>query len=448
MERDTTHPHIFKPKPLVSFYWLIWLLRGMLVGLVIGPAMYLLSRMIYQIGVVRTEHPLIMIFMPFGAAATAWLFKKTGAYLRGGTNLAIEKINERILAAIKVSNRPFHNESVPQKGAVLTPKIIPLMYANTAISHLVGASCGKEGAGIQIGTGIASAMDWLEQKLRHMLGRPAEPSDRIDINGIWLITGAGAAFGALFNAPMAGTWFGIQFASPRVTRTEAFLPCTAGSFTASIISQALGNKPISLGVPMESVEFGLVPLIVVCLAGVLFGLLSLLFCTTAQVFKHFFTKLTNNMLLRSLFSSLATLLATGILYFATGSTAYNGLSASLFSNAAAGETTWIDPVAKLLLTALSISAGFSGGEIIPLMVIGATTGSLLAQVFSLPVSTMTVLGAIGTLSGGTKLPLVCFLLSLELFGFSNAALVFTTCMFGCICSGRSGIYPSQKDPFA
>lgn len=450
MKEGKAHTQVqsLSPKPLISFNWLLWLVRGILVGLVIGPVMYLLVSMIHHASEFRTGHPALLLLIPAGAVTTAWLFQKTGAYLRQGTNLAIEKINERILASLRVSNIPFSNHRQTTKGVALSPKVIPLMFINTAITHLTGASGGKEGAGVQIGTAIAGVMNWIEQKLRAKIGRPAEKSDRLDITGIWLITGAGAAFGALFNAPMAGTWFGLRFASPRITRTEAFLPCMAGSFTASIISKALGNQPIALDGPMESVAFGLSPLLLVCMAGVIFGLLSLVFCTVVQIFKHFIAKLSQNYLLRALYSSLMLLACTGIIYLVTGSFDYNGLSLSLFTAAAQGHTTWLAPLAKLLLTALTITAGFSGGEIIPLMVIGATTGSLLAPLFGLPVSMMTVFGAIGTLSGGTKLPLVCFLLSLELFGFENPTLLFAVCIFGCICSGRTGIYESQRDPLA
>lgn len=444
-EGRTTAAHHLSPRPLISFNWLHWLIRGIVVGLVIGPAMYLLVLMIHEVSDFRYGHPVMLLFIPLGAVTTAWLFQKTGAYLRQGTNLAIERINERILSSIRVSNIPFQNQA-HAKGVGLSPKVIPLMFVNTAITHLVGASGGKEGAGVQIGTGIASVMDWLEHKIRSLLGIAAEETDRMDITGIWLITGAGAAFGALFNAPMAGTWFGLQFASPRVTRTEAFLPCMAGSFTASLISEALGNQPIALEGALESIPFGLKPLLLVCMSGVLFGLLSLLFCTVVQVFKHFMMRLSKNYILRALYSSLLLLAAIGIFYLITGTFAYNGMSLALFSAAGQGKTGWIDPIAKLLLTALTISAGFSGGEIIPLMVIGATTGSLLAPVFGIPVSLMTVFGAIGTLSGGTKLPMVCFLLSIELFGFANPRLLFAVCVFGCICSGRTGIYQSQRDP--
>ncbi len=440
-------PKTISPKPLISFNWLQWLIRGILVGLVIGPVMFLLVSMIHVVGEFRKGHPLLLLLIPVGAVTTAWLFQRTGAYLRHGTNLAIEKINERILSSLRVSNIPFSHQG-HAKGVSLTPKVVPLMFVNTAITHLTGASGGKEGAGVQIGTAIASVMDWLEQKLRTLIGRSADKSDRMDITGIWLITGAGAAFGALFNAPMAGTWFGLQFSSPKITRTEAFLPCMAGSFTASIISEALGNQPIALEGPMESVAFGLTPLLLVCMSGVVFGLLSLLFCTITQIFKHLIAKLSRNYMLRALYASLLLLACTGGLYLVTGTFAYNGLSLSLFTAAAQGQTGWIDPLAKLFLTALTITAGFSGGEIIPLMVIGATTGSVLAPVFGLPVSMMTVFGAVGTLSGGTKLPLVCFLLSLELFGFENPTLLFSVCVFGCICSGRTGIYESQSDPLA
>ena len=97
-----------------------------------------------------------------------------------------------------------------------------------------------------------------------------------------------------------------------------------------------------------------------------------------------------------------------------------------------------------MLVFLSISAGFTGGEVVPLLVTGGTFGYSFASVLGLDASAFAVLGAIGMLSGGSNLPLACFALGLELFGYSEPILLFLAVAFSFIASGRESIYQHQK----
>ncbi len=426
-----------------TWNWLLWLIRGTLVGVCVGPLMFLLSSMIHWATALREANPFMLLFIPVGGVLTSLLFHWSGAHLRHGTNLAIERINFR-----RLTSSPKESGDTDDLHVPISPKIIPLMFVNTAMTHLSGASGGKEDAGVQIGTTIAGIFDWMEARMLAFFGHPRSLLSHADQTRIWMVTGAGAAFAGLFNAPMAGTWFGVQFASPKITRTEAFLPSLAGSFSASLISQWLGNHPISLPVPMEIVQFNAVVLLKLCLAGFIFGLLSRFVAFMVHGCKHLMRRTSDKQVLRSLYASLALLAATGLLFLLTGTFKYNGLSLGLFAAASEGSVAWYDPLGKILLTALTIAAGFSGGEIIPLMVIGGTTGSLLAPLFGLPPIMMTIFGAMGTLSGATKLPMVCFLLCMELFGTGNVTLMFATCMISFISSGRESIYESQSDPIS
>ena len=80
----------------------------------------------------------------------------------------------------------------------------------------------------------------------------------------------------------------------------------------------------------------------------------------------------------------------------------------------------------------------------PLLVTGGTFGYVLASVLSLPTPAFTALGAIGMLSGGTNLPLVCFALGLELFGYTEPVLLFVTVAVAFMASGTKSIYQHQR----
>ena len=112
-----------------------------------------------------------------------------------------------------------------------------------------------------------------------------------------------------------------------------------------------------------------------------------------------------------------------------------------------GNANDIDDLIKLIMVAFTFAAGFAGGEVVPLLIIGAGFGLTFANIFSLTPAPWAVLGAVGMLSGGTNLPLVCFALGLELFGYSEPAILFLVSSIAFISSGKSGIYAHQIKPY-
>ena len=61
-----------------------------------------------------------------------------------------------------------------------------------------------------------------------------------------------------------------------------------------------------------------------------------------------------------------------VLFLCLGMAPYAGLSEWMVGAAFRGETTLVDPVAKLGMTALTVGAGLQGGEVTPLFGIGAS----------------------------------------------------------------------------
>ena len=139
------------------------------------------------------------------------------------------------------------------------------------------------------------------------------------------------------------------------------------------------------------------------------------------------------------------MLLFAIIAAATGSFSYSGLSIDLLYRAIDGRGVPLYAfMLKAVLVFLSIAAGFVGGEVVPLLVTGSTFGFAFASVFGLETGPYAVLGAIGMLTGGTNLPLVCFALGLELFGYGEPALLFMTVAIAYLSSGNSGIYHHQR----
>jgi H+/Cl- antiporter ClcA len=98
----------------------------------------------------------------------------------------------------------------------------------------------------------------------------------------------------------------------------------------------------------------------------------------------------------------------------------------------------------LLLTAITLSTGFKGGEVTPLFFIGATLGNALATISGAPVDLFAGLGFIAVFAGATNTPLACTLMGIELFGAENVLYYAVVCFTAYYFSGHSGIYGSQR----
>lgn len=417
---------------------LAWTIRAVLLGLVIGPVITLLNLLIQTATQIRGAHPFLILCIPLGALATTFLYQKIGPYLKEGGSLMFDLINEGIMDIAHPTTIAYEGDRATQSGRLST-KMAPLLLANTFITHLVGASGGKEGVGVQLGASLGSYL----YRLEYVLFKERKLAQQ---TGIWLISGAGAAFGALFNAPIAGTMFGMQFSNPRVNRTEALLPCLVSSYTACLVSQALGIHTLQpvVALPMT---LDLKNLFVLALLGILFGFLGRLFCHLTHLTKSALNKITTNIYLRPLVSSAILLALSLVVYALYGSFEHNGLSLNLIINAGKSITNPLTPLYKLLLTMFTIGSGFVGGEFVPIMVIGSAFAVQLAGYLAIPASTMAMFGALGMLSGCTKLPLACFMLGLELFGYyANPIALFLVCCFAYLASGRRSIYEHQIVP--
>jgi len=407
--------------------------RGIALGFVVGAAMWALSAVILHITSFRVSHPFLLLCLPVGAITIAWLYQTLGPYLRSGTAQVIELINQGLLA---ISSPTSHSNDKEAAGYI-SSKMVPLLFLSTIISHFVGASTGKEGVGVQIGASMGNYISRIEDALLPKRFEDHDPRNA----GIWMICGAGAAFGALFNAPVAGTLFGLQFSSPQVNRSEAYIPSLTASFTACYVAKHLLHaETLSPGLS-EAVNLNPLLFVRLFILALCMGLFCKVFIRLVDLYKTWLSQKFASVWKKTLFSSSLLLIGTFAFGRCIGDYRLNGLSASLIGQ----QTAWYIPLGKLILTMLSIGSGFVGGEVIPMMVLGSTSACLFASSFGIPVSAMACFGALGMLSAATKLPLACFMLGLEVFGYANPAALFFVCMVSYSVSGIKGIYEKQGE---
>ena len=140
------------------------------------------------------------------------------------------------------------------------------------------------------------------------------------------------------------------------------------------------------------------------------------------------------------------------LVFLIGNTDYIGLGViasreggvSILTAFEPGGAQWYSWALKLLLTAITLAAGFKGGEVTPLFFIGATLGNTLARALNAPVDLFAALGFLAVFAAATNTPLACTIMGVELFGADHFVYFAIACFVAYAFSGHTGIYGSQR----
>ena len=101
-------------------------------------------------------------------------------------------------------------------------------------------------------------------------------------------------------------------------------------------------------------------------------------------------------------------------------------------------------VLKIVFTAITIGAGFKGGEIVPTFFIGATFGCVLGKLIGMPAGFGAAIGMISMFCGVLNCPVASLILSIELFGSKGFILFAIASGVSYMLSGYYGLYSSQK----
>lgn len=361
----------------------------------------------------QTGNPWLLYLLSVAGIVIAWAYAGFGKAAAGGNNLLLDQIH----AADEVNRVPL--------------RMMPLVLVATILTHLFGGSAGREGSAVQMGGAIAG---WLARIL--------------DVSAahlrIMLICGISGGFSGVFGTPLAGAVFGMEVLAIGGLRYEALIPCLISAALADLMVRDVlhvhhGIYPVASGFP----DLTLRTFLVVAVAGVAFGLTSLLFAESTARVEQTARRLVPNPMLRAFLGGCLVIAIT----LALGTRMYNGLSLPLLSEAFhGGEIPAFAFLFKLILTTVTLGVGFKGGEVTPLFVIGATLGVALAGPLGLPADTLAALGFVAVFAAAANTPLACIIMGLEIFGFGGSAVI----LFGiavCIAytiSGDHGIYHSQR----
>ena len=386
-----------------------WGLLGLLMGILGGWLGAFFHHTLHYVTHLRAEHTWLIFLLPLGGLLTVGIYKLVLKGRNRGTNEIIDAI--------------LHGEPV-------NPLIAPVIFLATAITHLFGGSAGREGAALQLGGSVAS-------KLGKLLRLPENERT------VLIMSGMSAVFAGLFGTPLTATLFTMEFASVGTIFSPALLPCYLAAFTASRVSLAWGVHPETYMLA-EAVQFTATTNWQVLVLAMSVGILGIAMCFTLHEAEHLAAKHLPNPWVRIALGGGVILVLTLLV----GDHRYNGAGMDMALGAVAGQANWYDFLMKLLFTAVTLAAGFKGGEIVPTFCIGATFGCALGSLIGLDPGIAAALGLVGLFCCVTNSPIASLILSVEMFGSTNLYLFAFVCVICFVLSGNWGLYASQIIEFS
>ena len=383
-----------------------WILLAVLIGVIVGAAGSSFDYLLKKAEELRLLYPWLLYFLPAGGLIIVFLYRISGLERDRGTNTLLNVVHHQ-------------DEDVP---AVLAPVI----YVSSLITHLFGGSAGREGAALQIGGSIGNTLG----RIFHM-----EEGDR----KLLVMSGMSAAFSAVFGTPLAAAIFPMEMISVGIMQYSALLPCIFASLAANRFAGYMGLLPESFFI-REMPLFSLVNIGKVIILGVLCAGLSVVFCLALRQAGGLYRRCFENPYLRIVVGGLLVVALT----LALGTRMYCGAGSGVIALAIAGECVPPSFFLKIIFTALTLGAGYKGGEIVPSFFVGATFGCLFGHLAGISPSLGAAAGMLAMFCGVTNCPITSMLIGFELFGFGGGAkFLIIAIVISYMFSGYGGLYHDQ-----
>lgn len=386
--------------------YVLWCLLGIITGLICGLCGVVFSKSVSFVTNIRSQNDWILYLLPIAGLFSVGIYKLCRVKNIGTTN---------VFDAVRTE------QNLPQLLA-------PAIFCGTCISHLFGASAGREGAALQIGGGVANTLTRifkLDEDSRH----------------VTVMCGMAALFSAVFGTPLAACIFVLEVIMTSLC-ISSVIPVLISSIIAYIVSQlfhvhaerfTIGSLPkISVSLLWKSAIITAVCIVV-----------AYVFCKGLNLGKTFAKKIFKNEFLRIAVGGIIIVALTLLV----GNRDYNGGGIDIIERVFEGSVKHEAFALKIIFTVICVACGYKGGEIIPTLFIGATLGGAIATILALPIGIGAAIGISVLFVCATKCPIATILLCCEMFGFYCAPLIAPIVIISFAVARYQGLYSNSNDIF-
>lgn len=287
--------------------------------------------------------PWMRFLLPLaGALIIAWVFQH---FSKGTTVLGVSYVMERMA---------YHQGYLTLRGMLL-------QFVGATVAIISGHSVGREGPHILLGAATGS-----------LLGQYLT----LPNNSIRTLLGCGTAAGiaASFNTPLAGVIFSLEVVMMEYSLTS-FIPVILAAVAATGVSiLAFGNTPAFEVPALVMGSLSDIPLVL--LLGFLIGAVAALFI---YLMKQVAGRVSGVAFWQRVLWAGGLLGVCGVLVPQVMGIGYDTVNSALLGDIGLGLLVMILLV-KIVATVSSLGLGIPGGNIGPLLFIGACVGSLTGQV--------------------------------------------------------------------
>jgi H+/Cl- antiporter ClcA len=384
-----------------------WIGLGALVGAFCGGASALFLWLLQEATDYRVGHEVLVYLLPVAGLVIGTLYARFGASIKAGNNLVIDTIHD--------------------EGPEIPFRMMPMVLAGTVLTHLFGGSAGREGTAVQMGASLA---DYTAHRAR--LGREL----RVQL----VAAGVAGGFGSVFGTPIAGTLFGLEFVVLGRIEYRALVPALVASIVGDMTTRGLGiHHTLYPAAPHVAIS----PLL--CAKWLVFavavGLTSIAFIELTHFLKRQGEQRVKHLGVRM---AIGGALVVG-LWQVVGTSDYLGLGVPTIVRAFSDPDlpAWTFAL-KLLFTAVTLGAGFLGGEVTPLFFIGAALGGVVAPALGIPRDLGAGVGMAAVFAAASNTPLALSVMAVELLGANVLPHVVIVCVVAYLVSGHRSIYSAQR----
>lgn len=308
-------------------------------------------------------------------------------------------------------------QNIARPSQTIRWSMAPLILITTWLSHLGGASVGREGSALQ----IASANF-------DLMGRRLSSYER----SCFLSAALSAGFSAAMSVPFAGLVFGLESSSWREISWLRFFSCMLASAVSYLVTRVWPTAHIEVELFWPN-QFRFSFFFALFVISLVFTGFSLSFKNLLERFHILWQKLIPKTFYRLGLGSLLLVL----MFSFDSMRSYSGLGVSYIESYFHVPADWWVALVKMMTTIASLGFEFKGGEFTPLVYMSTSLASSMASFLDLPLSFIVALCYCLIYSLISKSPVAGAILVAETFSwklliFSLPLYIFTSLLFGVV----------------